>query len=536
VSFIDAREMRLPATLDTDICIVGAGAAGITLATQLLPTRLDICLIESGAFEPEADTQSLYDLECTGYPLRPDYMSRARYFGGSCNLWAGRSMRLTPLDFERRDWVPHSGWPITYEDVARYYPAAGRILELPDLDRAASREVPARMSETERRIFDGDTLEPTLSAWARRPKRFGAASKALLRSARNLRVLLNASVTRLRANESGNAVESIEASTLTGAKLVIRASRFVLACGGIENARLLLVSRDRHPNGLGNQHDRVGRYFMDHPRAVFGRVHVPAGADLPLLRGRPLRDGKLQLGIGLSVDRQRREGLLNHYVTLEEQTSGYAEASYQSVVQVMKVALRRGHAGSRWNLARARMAEIPEMIYLLSPKELMPHAAYRAYVALRDFAPNRRGPKTYVAVYFCEQPPQPESRVSLSRDTDRFGVPRLQLHWRIDDSVQSSVLRLQQLVGRQLERSGTGRLDPSNGELRFTDASHHMGTTRMARNPADGVVDTDCRVHGIANLYVAGSSVFPCAGHANPTLTLVALCLRLCETSLARPH
>jgi choline dehydrogenase-like flavoprotein len=535
VSFIDAREMRLPAAIDADICIIGAGAAGITLATQLLPTGLDICLVESGDFAPDADTQSLYDMEYTGYPLRPDYMSRARYFGGSCNLWAGRSMRLHPLDFERRDWVPHSGWPIPYEEVASYYPAAEKLLGLPDLDRAANHEVPARMSETERRIFDDDALEPTISAWARKPMRFGAASKARFRSARNLRVLLNASVTKLCANESGNAVESIEASTLAGARLVIRARRFVLACGGIENARLLLVSRDRHPDGLGNRCDQVGRYFMDHPRAVFGRIHVPAGADLPLLRGRPLRDGKLQLGIGLSVERQRHEGLLNHYVTLEEQTSGYAEASYQSVVQVMKVALRRGHAGSRWNLARARMAEIPEMIYLLSPKELMPHAAYRAYVALRDFAPNRRGPKTYVAVYFCEQPPEPESRVSLSRDVDRLGLPRLKFHWHIGDSVRESVLRLQQLLGRQLERSRTGRLESSDGELQFTDASHHMGTTRMAASPTEGVVDTDCSVHGISNLYIAGSSVFPCAGHANPTLTLVALCLRLCESKLARP-
>jgi choline dehydrogenase-like flavoprotein len=310
----------------------------------------------------------------------------------------------------------------------------------------------------------------------------------------------------------------------------------VLACGGIENARLLLLSRDRHANGIGNQHDLVGRFFMDHPRAVFGRIHVPSESPLPMLRGRPLRDGKLQLGIGLTPDRQQDERVLNHYVTLEEQTSGYAEASYQSVVQAMKVVLRRGYAGSRWNLARARLAEIPEMIYLLSPKELMPHSVYRAYVALRDLAPRRRGPRTYVAVYFCEQPPDPQSRVSLGHDIDRLGLPRLKLDWRIGDSVRTSVLRLQELLAQQLERSGVGQLEPGDADLRFTDASHHMGTTRMAHSPAEGVVDTDCRVHGIANLYVAGSSVFPCAGHANPTLTLVALCLRLCETKLARPR
>ena len=119
MSIVDARELDLPARLDTDICIVGAGAAGLTLAADLLASGRDICLVESGGFTPDEGTQSLYDLESIGYPVRPNFMSRARYFGGSCNLWAGRNMALNLLDFERRDWVPYSGWPIPYEEVAR---------------------------------------------------------------------------------------------------------------------------------------------------------------------------------------------------------------------------------------------------------------------------------------------------------------------------------------------------------------------------------------------------------------------------------
>lgn len=529
MSQIDAREGGLPAALDTDICIIGAGAAGITLAAGLLPTGRDLCLVESGGFEPDPDTQALYDLESTGYPQRADYMSRARYFGGSCNLWAGRSMALSPIDFERRDWVPHSGWPIPYAEVAKYYPAAGRALKLPDLDKVSGREVPARISDFERDLFRDQVLAPTVSVWARKPRRFGAAWRSRFRAARNLRVLLNASATRLMANDSGTAIDSVETSTLAGKRLVIRARTFVLACGGLENARLLLVSRNRHPGGLGNQHDLVGRFFMDHPRAVFGRVHVPPGIDLPLLRGRPLRDGKLQLGIGLSPETQRRERLLNHYVTFEELTSGYAEASYQSVVQAMKVVLRRGHAGSRWDLARSRLAEIPEMIYLLSPKELMPHPLYRAYVAIRDQVPRRRRPRTFVAVYFCEQPPVASSRVELADETDRFGLRKLRLHWHLDESFRQSIFHMQDLLRRQFDRSGVGRLEPSLEEPVFTDASHHMGTTRMSSNSREGVVDTDCRVHDLRNLFLAGSSVFPCAGHANPTLTIVALAGRLAD-------
>jgi choline dehydrogenase-like flavoprotein len=528
VSFVDAREIDLPAKIDTDICVVGAGAAGITLVTQLAATHRDICLIESGAFEPDSETQSLYDLECTGYPLRPDYMSRARYFGGSCNLWAGRSMRLAPLDFERREWVPHSGWPISHAEVSHYYPAAGRILGLPDLD-SASDEMPKRLSDTEQRIFGGTTLTPTISAWARKPMRFGAASKDHFRSARNLRVLLNASATKLHVNEAGNAVESLEVRTLNGGLVVVRARCFVLACGGIENARLLLVSRDRQPQGLGNAHDLVGRYFMDHPRAVFGRIHVPAGAHLPLLRGRTLKYGRYQVGVGLSREAQRRERLLNHFVTFEHESSGFVEAKYQSFIQTMKVVLRRGYTGSRWDFTRTHLAEIPNLIYLLSPRELMPHPLYRLYVTLRDAMPRRPRPRTYVVVYFCEQPPDPASRVSLSSDNDRLGVPKLSFHWDLGRAMEDSVMRLQEMLAVELERAGVGTLERSPDPPVYTDASHHMGTTRMSARPDEGIVDTDCRLHGYANLYLAGSCVFPTGGHANPTLTIVALALRLAD-------
>lgn len=499
----------------------------MTLAASLIPTNRDICLLESGGLAPDADTQSLYDLENTGYLPRPDYMSRARYWGGTCNLWAGRSMRLAPSDFEPREWVPHSGWPIPYAEVERHYASAGRILGLPDADEVAERVVPGRLSADEARLFNDGLLGPTVSLWATKPRRFGPHYRARLKSAPNARAILNLSATRIVLDPTGRAVEYIEAQTLGGTRHVIRARNFVLACGGLENARLLLLARDRHPNGIGNHQDLVGRYFMDHPRAVFGKVHVPEGRRLPLLRGRPLREGKFQLGIGLTPDGQRRERMLNHYVTFEELTSGYAEASYQSVVQSMKVVLRRGHAGGRLDFLKKRAAEIPEMIYLLSPKELMPHALYRAYVAARDALPRRRGPKSFVAVYFCEQPPTPTSRVELSDRLDRFGQPLLNLHWDLDAAFVASVLRMQDLVGREIVRSGFGQFEPGQGQPAFTDASHHMGTTRMSASPRDGVVDTDCRVHGVHNLYLAGSSVFPCAGHANPTLTIVALAERL---------
>jgi len=529
VSIIDAREWSSPEGLKTDVCIVGGGAAGITLASELIAGGLDICLLESGGFTPDEDTQALCNVDSVGYPMRENYMSRARYLGGSCNLWAGRIMALTALDFEARSWVPDSGWPISYAEVVRYYPKASRLLASPDPLRSDLHDFASRMSGTERAIFTDGSLTPTLSVWGRRPMRFAAHHKKALQAARSARVLLNATVTGIVPNASGTAVESIVARTLDGRSVSVHARQFVIASGGLENARLLLASRDRHPRGIGNEHDLVGRFFMDHPRAVFGRVHLPPTSNVPLLRGRPLPDGKLQLGIGLDAAMQRREGLLNHYVTFEELTSGYVEARYQSMIQTAKVVMRRGHAGSRWDFARKHLTEIPDMIYLLSPKELMPHPVYRAYVAAKDLAARRPRPKSYVAVYFCEQPPDRDSCVTLSDTLDALGMPRLKLNWRIDASIRASVLRMQDLLAQRLAQTGTGRLERSDGPLEFTDASHHMGTTRMAADARHGVVDTNCRVYGMANLYVAGSSVFPSAGHANPTLTLVALSLRLAD-------
>lgn len=526
MAFIDTRDFPGLSTIETDVCIVGAGAAGITLAAELARASRDVCLIESGGFAPDEAVQSLYDLESTGYPFRENYMSRARYFGGSCNLWAGRSMVLNEIDFEPRDWVPHSGWPIPYREIADLYPRAAQVLDLPTAQDAL-RTFGKRQADPERRLFESGTFSPTFSLWGRNAKRFGADYRSQLRRARTLRVLLNASITRINLAPNAEAVESLSASTLGGGQLRIRARRFVLACGGLENARLLLVSRDRHPHGVANSSDAVGRYFMDHPRAVYGKVRVGENCKLPLLRGRPLADGKLQIGLGLAPGVQRSAALLNHYLTLEAQSSGYTEAKYQSFVQTMKVVLRKGYAGSRWSFAKASVEQLPNMIYLLSPKELMPHPLYRAYVAARDAIPRKSGPRTFVVVYFCEQPPDPRSRVTLSDEKDALGLNRLKLHWHIGSSVTESMARMQALFASELERTGVGKLEPGEGEPRFTDASHHMGTTRMSLSPSEGVVDANLKAHGIDNLYIAGSSVFPCAGHANPTLTIVALSLRL---------
>ena len=528
MSIIDARALDDGTVLNCDVCIVGAGAAGLTLADALAEPARTICVLEAGGREADEATQALHDLENVGAPIREGFMSRARYFGGSCNLWAGRSMRLAPLNLAGRDWVADSAWPIRAEELAAHYPQASASLKLPPDEQFEPEWYRTRLSASERRLYEGD-LVPTVSLWAKAPMRFGTAHRRRLERSRHTRLVLHANVVAIRLGDDGGAVDSVAALTLDRRRLSVRARVFVLAAGGLENARLLLVSHDRHGGGIGNGFDLVGRYFMDHPRAVFGKVRLRPGLRLPLIAGLPTRHGQVQLGIGPSEAVQRRERLLNHHVTLEPEYSPYVRDAYKTSVEVMKVLLRRGYAGRRWSLADVRRGGLDEMIQLLTPKEIMPHFLYMWARRARAALPRRAAEETRVLVYFCEQPPRPESRVTLSTERDALGVNRLVLDWRIPDDVVRSMMRLQELLRIELERRGIGQLVPGDGEPRFTDASHHMGTTRMSDDPKRGVVDRDCRVHGVANLYVAGSSVFPSSGHANPTFTIVALALRLAQ-------
>jgi choline dehydrogenase-like flavoprotein len=457
-------------------------------------------------------------------------MSRARYFGGSCNLWAGRCMSLQEIDLAGRAWVPNSAWPIPAAEIRRYYPKAAAILGLPNVANFDLPTHAGRLTEDERTLAQSPDFVPTISLWAPKPKRFGKSERRRIARASGVQLLLQASVTGIDLDDDGAKVRSLTAKTLTGRVLRLEARTFVLAAGGLETPRLLLAAHDRQSRGIGNEFDLVGRYFMEHPRAVFGAVRMAPGRLLSLMRGWPLKDGKVQLGIGLSPEAQARERLLNHYLTFEEAFSGYAEQHYQAAIEVGKVLLRRGHAGGRLELGRARRAPaVQDFIYLLSPKEILPHRLWRLVTLARNRLAPQRKARRYIVVYFCEQPPDPESRVRLSRSKDRLGLNRLILDWRIPKSVNHSLYRLQDLLGAALEAHELGTLERGTGVPHYTDASHHMGTTRMGATPRTGVVDPDCRVFGVRNLYIAGSAVFPSAGHANPTLTIVALALRLAE-------
>lgn len=523
---VDVAELDPAAELAAEAVVVGAGAAGITIALELARLGREVLLIEGGRTAPDPEIQALHELDCVGYPMRPNHLPRLRQFGGTCNLWAGRAMRLAPEDLAARPAVPEGAWPIAWDELEALYPEAERILGLPGPGAFAAETWLGRASPAERALLASGRLVPTVSLWAVRPRRFARDFADELRRSPRIRILTGAQAIGLREAAEGGRVEAVRLRTLEGRDLEARGRAVVLACGGLENARLLLLSTDRRPEGLGNGSGLVGRFFMDHPRAVWGRVELAPGALLRVLRGRPVPGGKVQLGLALAPAIRAERGLLHHYLTLESEQSSYAREQYDVAVQVAKRLLRRGHVGARLDLRGALASRTPDLLYLLTPKEILPHWAYRLLWSVREGLPRRPRPQRYVLVHFCEQPLDPSSRVTLSDRRDALGVPMLRLDWRIQPEVVRGMEALANLLGEELERTGLGRLAPGRDEPRFTDASHHMGTTRMGTDPRRSVVDPWGRVHEVANLWLAGSSTFPSGGHANPTLTIVALALR----------
>ena len=479
------------------------------------------------------ETQSLYDLQSVGHPTRQDFIARARYLGGTSNLWAGRCMRLDPIDFERREWVPNSGWPITYSDVEAYYSRAERVLDLPEM-RRVDEAVRVFLSGNGRdaAVFRRAELQPKQVTWAPRPVRFRKAYLRELTACQQIRIYLNANVTELVPNEAGDRVDHVVATTLNGVQLQISARRFVLACGGLENARLLLVSRRRHSNGIGNDQDVVGRYFMEHPRAIFGTVRLSAPLSRSLLLGAPLANGRIQLGIGLSEQLQRREQLLNNYLSLEPQLSKIALQAFQSSANVVRAHMRKRFEGSRAGELRTLLPELRDLAYFLTPQEVMPHFIYKQYARFKALTHRFRKVRDLTIINFSEQVPRRESRVFLGALRDRLNMNTLVLDWNIGHEETASLMRIHGLLAERLVHEGVGRLDNADGRgpaPTYTDASHHLGTTRMSEDPRFGAVDGNARVHGVKNLFIAGSSVFPTVGSANPTVTIVALALRLAD-------
>lgn len=507
--FVDADEISEGTIVESDICIVGGGAAGITLAREFIGTPTRVCLIESGGFEYDAAIQQLYQGENVGRQLYELHLSRLRYFGGSTNEWAGYCRPLKPIDFEQRPWLPHSGWPFGLGELEPFYRRAQQVCQLGSYCYDGS-------------ILEAQTGKPVLPFDARQivteivqrspPTRFANVYRAEINAAANVLVYLHANAINIESGSTPSAVTRLHVATLGGKRISIAARRYILAAGGIENARLLLVSNERQTAGLGNQHDLVGRFFMEHPMPVVGQLY-PADerwsaycADLYEQKHKPV-SGVLSLAKSLQEEEQILDCVIG-FEAVQWGTDGWNALE--------RIAHRHGNGPTEIG---------PNLWAIISDLKGIAKSAYQKVmheqVAIGMFN----------VQCFSEQAPNPDSRVTLGEKRDKLGLPQPELDLRLAEIDQRTISRTLQIFDQELRKTDLGRTQAHFGDWpsQFVTGNHQMGTTRMSADAQHGVVDANCRVYGMENLYVAGSSVFPTSGSANPTLTIVALALRLAD-------
>lgn len=492
----DANALDDGAVVRSDVCLVGAGAAGITLARALAGHGLDVVMLESGGLDPDPATQLLYDAPNVGIPYSP-VVSRLRYFGGSTNHWGGLCRRLEPDDFTPRPWIPHSGWPIGFAELAPWYDAALGVLEIPwrphgfaDVQRDVAAE-PRLLGAA------NPAFEPVL--WlGSPPTRFGRRYRDDVVASSRIRCWLHANALALEPDRDGRAVRRLAAATLSGRRHTFEAAHYVLCAGGIENARLLLASDGVVPGGLGNRHGLVGRCFMEHMGRTGGKLVVvpPAG-----VRG------------------FQEEAVLRRS---HEDLAGV----YRGMFGLMTSPAFR----ARHRLPACSVSAVP----IDAGDEPAVEAVRRLLAGGRP--PAEAAARVYVVLVVAEWSPSLDSRVALADARDALGQRRALLDLRERPADRRNLRKSLARFALEIARSGHGRvqlLEEDETRPLPLPGGHHMGTTRMANDPRHGVTDRDGRVHGLANLWVAGSSLFVTSGFANPTLTIVALALRQAEAIAA---
>ena len=514
-------------SLSFDVCIVGAGPAGLSLARTLEGSAISVAVVERGGLEEPAEPSATLSGEIgDGLPYFPLSETRSMGFGGTSWLWPEvdglRSRPLDPIDFEIRSDVPHSGWPFGFEELEPYYEAAHAQCGLSELDYDVATWA---TSETEPLEFAGEPFETAIFKFGSDIGVFQSMLSIFERS-ENLTVVLNTEVLELRRSEQEAVrVESVLVTAASN-RFRVRARVFILAAGGLENARLLLLSRSSNPSGLGNQFDLVGRYFQEHLRINSG-ILESTDASLPhnlgFYRRHETHGHKIIAFLAPEDSLLRTSPILNTAIYLRTTSSLRVNNVFRSLTVLGSI--RKKQWGLRddppWphamNLARHPLETVRMLFRIVGRIE---------------------GRNVIQLSLQTEQAPNPSSRVLLGSDVDEWGRPVARLDWKLTDLDVTSARLIQEHLDRAARRVGIGRvtnlLGTEEPPVPIRGFWHHMGTTRMSATERSGVVDANCRIHSVNNVFVAGSSVFPTGGYANPTLTIVALSIRLGRHLLRR--
>lgn len=488
---IDILQQDAPNTSDRyDVCIAGGGVAGIVLAHKLATQKKRVLLLEGGGLDVSEESQELYRGSNVGHPYPDLDATRLRFLGGSSNHWAGWCRPLDAYDFAKQPHINDSGWPIGVAEIEPYLSETLGILGIPDFPPD--------------RVLDGskERLKEVYFSLGP-PVLFAEKYREFLSTSDRVEVLLHANLVEIEMDPSTGAVSAF---VYKGYEENARARKatakaYVLALGGIENARILLSERRRQANFLGRAMDHVGRYFMEHLHYAIGYF---------VWQSENTIFGKENWFVAPTIQWMRDQGIAN-----------------------ARFKLIPDHQPDEISLKNKIKAEVRE--------QLCANDIVNDFLqSIRNFRcrPMFNAGRFSVA---SEQVPNWNSRVALADNTDRFGINRARLDWQLtafdNKTIRTGALEVAKYFARQdiyRVKLFNWILDeeselPGQPEVDDGVGNHHMGTTRMGITERDGVVDRNCRVFGTKNLYIAGSSVFRTGGHANPTFTIIQLALRLAD-------
>lgn len=540
---IDARTIQSDEVITADLCIAGAGVAGVALAQEFVRSDLSVVLLESGGIHPDREMQGLLWGENIGHAYYALDNARSCGFGGSAHKWRidlpgdHLGARLHPfdeIDFLERSWVPNSGWPFDRAHLDPYYRKAQAVC------RSGGYAYGATDWEAEGRPrlrLDPEKVDTTIFHFLDRQTFVGYYLEQVTRS-NAIRLLTHATLVGIETDGNLCEVTGLRVDTPAGNPFRVIARQYVLSLGAIECARALLLTQNDRIAGIGNRYDLVGRYFMEHPHLWSGAWIPAPNLDLRQLglyqlhshNGTPIL-GKLVTTSAI----QRKAKLLNYCVSVHPKVKRYR----RNLVPDWPI--------DNWPLLKSDLKPLAneagpadEPPAARNDKPEAPGTAIKKWIKRtgRELAGGmldryREKEVHFTLNHMTEQVPNPDSRVTLSPETDRFGRNRVRLDWRLTEQDIRSIIANQEIVDAELRRIGAGRLiierDIEQIEPKIHGGWHHMGTTRMHTDPGKGVVDQNSKIHETANLYICGPSVFPTVGYANPILTVVALAIRLAD-------
>jgi choline dehydrogenase-like flavoprotein len=494
-----------------DICIVGAGAAGITLAVEFARKGKQVLLLEGGGALREETSQALYDSEVVGLPHRGIHTGRIRVKGGTTVRWGGQILELDAFDFTPRPGVPESGWPFPKTELTSFYERALQLEGLAKVERSDE----AVWRDLNLPFTQFADLDAYLSRWCPEPN-FARLHNKTLTTHPNIHLWLHASAVELMTE--GETATGLRCRTLTGVETIFRARRYIFCLGGIESSRFFLQPR---PGGLPwNRSGLLGKHFQDH---IDGNAATVEPHDLASFHNTfdPIitHGFKYLPKLRLLPHLQAQLGILNIGSTMAFEDTG-------------KVRMQAKHTIR--NLMRGRFSEVTRdnLTHTAKHVPMLFRQAWRYFVQRRAYAPPTV--RIFLRIH-CEQEPTSLSSITLTDQRDPLGLLRVRFDWQISERELETIRQYVLIAQRSL--AGVARIVPDedlmsgspNFLARCDDSNHHMGGMRISNSDATGVVDTNLRLYGLTNTYICSSAVFPCSGFSNPTHTVLALALRLSD-------